>query len=61
MNKKGKIGKFIAVGVTIISFILLVVLFFCSESLNILQNVMLGFFGFVGILAAPSAILILEL
>ena len=61
MNKKGKTGKFIAVGVTIISFMLVVVLFFCSESLSVLQNVMLGFFGFVGILAAPSAILILEL
>ena len=61
MNKKGKTGKIIAGMVTIISFMFLVILFFCSESLNTLQNVMLGFFGFVGIIAAPSAMLILEL
>ena len=61
MNKKGKTGKIIAVTITIISFMFLVTLFFMSESLNLLQNVMLGIFGFVGVIAGPSAILILEL
>ena len=61
MNKKVKTGKIMAIVVTIISFAFLMILFFCSESLNTLQNIMLGFFGFVGIIAAPSAMLILEL
>lgn len=61
MNKKEKTGKIIAIVTTIISFAFLMILFFLSESLNTLQNLMLGFFGFVGIIAAPSAMLILEL
>lgn len=61
MNKKGKTSKIIAVIITIISFMFLAILFFLSESLNTLQNVMLGVFGFVGVIAAPSAMLILEL
>ena len=60
MNKK-KTGKIIAIVATIISFAFLMILFFLSESLNTLQNVMLGLFGFVGVIAAPSAMLILEL
>lgn len=61
MNKKRKTGKIIAIVATVISFAFLMILFFLSESLNVLQNVMLGLFGFVGVIAAPSAILILEL
>ena len=61
MNKKIKTGRIIAIVVTIISFAFLMILFFLSESLNALQNFMLGLFGFAGIIAAPSAILILEL
>jgi hypothetical protein len=61
MNKKRKTGKIIAIVATVISFAFLIILFFLSESLNVLQNVMLSLFGFVGIIAAPSAILILEL
>ena len=61
MNKKRKTSKIIAVIITMISFMFLAILFFLSESLNTLQNVMLGVFGFVGVVAGPSAILIFEL
>ena len=61
MNKKIKTGKIMAIVITIISFAFLMILFFLSESLNTLQNVMLGIFGVIGVIAAPSAILILEL
>ena len=59
MNKKT--NRMIAITVIIISFIFLVILFFLSESLNTLQNIMLGVSGFAGIIFAALAILIFEL
>ena len=43
---------------TIISIAFLTIEFFLSESLNIVQNMMLGIIGWVGIVLGPAGLLI---